>query len=176
MNPRPKTTATVSNKSLWGLLGVTAVAAVLMLLFPDRQDAFFEVSGGFLVEVLTVLPAIVLFIGLFGVFVPKELVGRYLGKASGVKGYFVALFLGMLPTGPLYVAFPLASALLRKGASVFNVVVFLTAWAGIKLPQEMAELAFMGLPFTLTRLSLTLVAAAVTGFLVSRVAGPSRRL
>ncbi len=31
-------------------------------------------------------------------------------------------------------------------------------WAGIKLPQEMAEPAFMGLPFTPTRPSTPVVA------------------
>ena len=85
-------------------------------------------------------PAIVILIGLFAVFVPKQMVADYLGHASGLKGFLLAALLGSLPTGPLYVAFPLAAAMLKKGARIATIIVFLTAWACIKLPQEMVEL------------------------------------
>ena len=69
----------------------------------------------------------------------------------------------------LLVAFPLAAAMLKKGARVANMIVFLTAWACIKLPQEMVELQFMGLEFTLLRFSLTAVAAVLMGLLTEKL-------
>ena len=66
-----------------------------------------------------------------------------------------SLFLGTLPTGPLYVGFPMAAALLKKGARVANVLVFLCAWAALSIPAELMELRFMGWKFTVARLALT---------------------
>ena len=86
----------------------------------------------FLFEMISILPAISLLIGLFAVFAPKQMVANSLGHTSGMKG-------------------------------------FLTAWACIELPQEMVELQFMGLEFTLLRFSLTAVAAILMGLLAERL-------
>ncbi|NSW90572.1 MAG: hypothetical protein HPY74_07820 [Firmicutes bacterium] len=48
--------------------------------------------------------------------------------------------LGTLPTGPLYVAFPMVGSLLRKGARISNMVIFLGSWAALKIPQLMVEI------------------------------------
>jgi uncharacterized membrane protein YraQ (UPF0718 family) len=159
----------VTMRSLATLLVVAAGAAVLVWLFPDNREQVFETSWRFLLEMISILPAIVVLIGLFAVFVPKQMVADYLGQASGLKGFLLAALLGSLPTGPLYVAFPLAAAMLKKGARVATIIVFLTAWACIKLPQEMVELRFMGLEFTLLRLTLTLIAAVVMGLITERI-------
>lgn len=158
----------ISIKQILLLLAVIAAAVVLMLLMPDRREPFLEASWKFFLEMVFVLPAIALLLGLFAVFVPKELITRHLGKASGLKGFFLSIGLGALPTGPLYVAFPIAAALLSKGARRANIIVFLTAWACIKLPQELMELSFMGPAFTGARLVLTIIAAAIMGFITER--------
>jgi len=167
-----------SGLSLRGILtlaALAAVAVVLVTLFPDRRPRVVETSLDFLVEMATILPAVVVLLGLFSVFVPKQLIASYLGAASGVKGFFLSLGLGALPTGPLYVAFPIAAAMISKGASVRNMIVFLTAWASVKLPQEMVELRFMGVEFAAMRLVLTVAAAALMGWITQKVVERGRR-
>jgi uncharacterized membrane protein YraQ (UPF0718 family) len=159
----------ISFQSVVGLAGTVFIAGLLIYLFPANRAQVVETSLRFFYEMVTILPAIVILIGLFAVFVPKQMVADYLGHASGIKGFLLAILLGSLPTGPLYVAFPLAAAMLKKGARVANIIVFLTAWACIKLPQEMVELQFMGLRFTLLRFSLTAVAAILMGLLTERL-------
>jgi uncharacterized membrane protein YraQ (UPF0718 family) len=159
----------VSVRSLAVLAGALAAAGILITLFPDNRQRAVDTSLRFLVEMVSILPAIVILIGLFAVFVPKQLVANHLGHASGVKGFLLAILLGSLPTGPLYVAFPMAAAMLKKGARPANIIVFLTAWACIKIPQEMVELQFMGLKFTLLRFGLTVVAAVIMGLITEKI-------
>ena len=159
----------VSPQSIIVLIGTAVIAGILIYLFPDNRERVVDTSLRFFYEMISILPAIVVLIGLFAVFVPKQMVADYLGDASGVKGFLLAILLGALPTGPLYVAFPLAAAMLKKGARVANIIVFLTAWACIKLPQEMVELQFMGLEFTLLRFGLTAIAAVLMGLLTERL-------
>ncbi|AMQ19627.1 hypothetical protein A0127_10225 (plasmid) [Thermococcus peptonophilus] len=140
------------------ILGITLlVTAVLLVAFPDRRGPVIKTSWNFFLEMIQILPAVMVLLGLFAVFVPNEAVVRYLGKTSGIKGIFLAILLGTLPTGPLYVAFPIASALLKKGARISNIILFLSAWACIKIPQEMVELQFLGARFMLARLTLTVI-------------------
>jgi len=107
-----------------------------------------------------------LLLGLFNEWVPDEVIVRYLGARSGVTGVALAIGLGSVPTGPLYVAFPIAADLLEKNARITNVVVFLTAWACLKLPQELIELQFLGWRFMILRLVLTAVVAVGMGLVI----------
>ncbi|MBN2534952.1 MAG: hypothetical protein JXB88_18870 [Spirochaetales bacterium] len=77
--------------------------------------------------------------------------------------------LGALPTSPLYVAFPLAVGLYKKGVSITNIVIFLSAWACIKIPQELVELQFLGVKFILMRLLLTIVFVTIMAIIINKL-------
>ena len=145
---------------------ISSVAIILLSIFPEKRGDVIAVSLEFFVEMILILPAVMVLMGLFTVFVPKDLVVRYLGRESGLRGIFIAILMGALPTGPLYIAFPIASALLKKGARISNIVVFLTAWSCIKLPQELVELEFLGFRFMLARLVLTVIFAIFMGLAI----------
>jgi len=59
--------------------------------------------------------------------------------------------------------------LLRKGAKVSNIIIFLSAWACIKLPIEIVEFQFLGWKFALTRYLTTLVVVVVLSEVIGRV-------
>ncbi len=154
----------------WIFLGVSIiVAGTLMLIFPDKREAITSASSQFFMEMIWILPAVMILMGLFAVWVPQETVVKYLGKSSGIKGIALALLFGALPTGPLYIAFPLASGLIKKGARVSNIVIFLSAWACIKIPQEMVELQFLGAKFMAVRLVLTIVFVIIMGISIEKI-------
>jgi uncharacterized membrane protein YraQ (UPF0718 family) len=145
------------------------VAIILLLVFPDRKDAATATTWNYFLEMIVILPAVMVIMGLFSVFVSKEQVVKYLGKTSGIKGILLAIFFGALPTGPLYIAFPLAVALKSKGASISNIIIFLSAWACIKIPQELVELQFLGIKFMTARLILTIIFVAIMGLFIERL-------
>ena len=152
------------------LLGIIlSVAIILLSIFPDRRDIVFTTSWEFFVEMIWILPAVMILMGLFMVWVSKDMVVKYLGRTSGIKGFFLALLFGALPTGPLYVAFPMAAALMKKGARISNIIVFLSAWACIKIPQEMVELQFLGPKFMALRLILMIIFAAIMAISIERL-------
>ncbi len=151
------------------LLGLVVVAIVLLMAFPNKKTNVMDISLNYLIELMWVLPAVMVIIGLFSVFVPNDMVAKYLGKSSGVKGILLSIGIGMLPTGPLYVAFPMAAAMLKKGARISNIIVFLSAWACLKLPQEMVELQFLGFQFMALRLILTIFFVILMGITIEKI-------
>lgn len=117
---------------------------------------------------LIMLPVFIL-MGLMEIWIPKDKIQKWVGSGSGIKGIGISIALGTLPTGPLYVAFPMTAALIRKGASFTNMVVFLGSWAALKIPQLMVEIKFLGLSFTLLRFVLTLIALLLIGMLMEKI-------
>lgn len=151
------------------LILTVLVTTLLLSIFPENRTKVIGTSWDFFIEMMLILPAVMIILGIFAVFIPKEMIQKYLGKGSGLKGIIIGLILGSLPTGPLYIAFPMASALMKKGARTSSIIAFLSAWACIKLPQEMVELKFLGLEFMLLRLGLTIFFVIVMSVLIERI-------
>ena len=80
----------------------------------------------------------------------------------------VSFILGSISAGPIYAAFPVAITLLKKGASVTNVVVLLSSWAVVKIPMLANEAKFLGPKFMLMRWVLTTIAIFATGAICSK--------
>ncbi|MCK5148124.1 permease [bacterium] len=150
-------------KNIIWLTFAILIFLITLKIVPDKSSAVMAASWSYFKEMMILLPAIMVLMGLFMVWISKDLVLKYLGKDSGIKGMLISFVLGSLPTGPLYVAFPLVAGLKQKGASITNIVIFLSAWACIKLPQEMVELQFLGWKFMTARLVLTIIFVTIMG-------------
>lgn len=131
---------------------------------PDVAEQSWLNSLHFAIQILAILPPILLIVGLMEAWVPVKTVEAYLGKESGAKGAFLASILGSIAAGPLFAAFPVAAALRTKGVRLANMVIFLGAWATLKVPILLMEIRFVGLRFSLLRLALTLPFIILIGF------------
>lgn len=155
---------------------VLAGGLLLWWFDPDRGRTAATSTGQYLLEMLLFIPPIMVLVGLLDVWVPRRIVEQNVGQGSGIRGVAISILVATAAAGPLYAGFPVAAALLRKGCRLANVVIFLGTWATIKIPMLMMEIKFLGLPFALTRLSLTLPGIIAAGYLVELLlAGRSSR-
>jgi uncharacterized membrane protein YraQ (UPF0718 family) len=125
-----------------------------------------QVTFNYFKEMVLIMPPVFILMGLMEIWIPKEKILKWLGNGSGFKGVALSIALGTLPTGPLYIAFPMTATLLRKGASITNMVIFLGSWAALKIPQLMVEIKFLGIAFASLRFVLTLSALVLVGKLM----------
>ena len=150
------------------VLIIATVDLLIWIFAPAQAASVAHNTWDYLIEMVVILIPVAVLMGLFEVWVPKQLIGKYLGHESGWKGILLALLFGAAPTGPLYVAFPIAAMLLKKGASPLNVIILLNAWAAIKIPQLLVEANFLGPSFMLVRLALTVPSAILMGWLIQK--------
>lgn len=150
------------------LLPIIIVLLFVVLFIFDKEKGISssEVTWSYFKEMFLILPPVFILMGLIEVWLPKEKIQAWLGKGSGIKGVLLSIGLGTLPTGPLYVAFPMTATLLKKGASVRNMVLFLGTWAALKIPQLIIEIEFLGISFALLRFGLTLVGLLIIGYII----------
>lgn len=145
------------------LIGLGVVYLIIAFTLPHRARTSAQVSLSYLKEMALIMPPIFMLMGLLEVWIPRDKIREWLGQHSGFKGAVISVLLGTLPTGPVYVAFPLAAYLLGQGASVSNIILFLGSWAALKIPQMMMEVSFLGLPFAAVRFVLTLIFLVIMG-------------
>lgn len=104
-----------------------------------------------------------LIVGYVAVLSPTELVGRWIGPASGMQGILISEIVGMLLPGGPYVVFPLIAVLYESGASPAAVITLVTSWSTQALLTLGFELPFMGTRFTVIRWSLGLLIPLAAG-------------
>lgn len=166
----------IKNKIKNGLLNlskylvvITVIVLSLYYFFPEKIVAGLDISVEYGIEMVAIFPAVLVLMGLADVWIPKSLINKYLGKESGVKGIVLSIIMGTLPTGPLYIAFPIAAELLRKKARISNVMIFLGVWGSSKIPQIGVETKFLGFKFAMLRLLFTLISLILIGYLIEYI-------
>lgn len=140
----------------------------LFIFKPSIALGALKNSGYYFKEMLTIMPVILLLTALLNAWVPRETIQKHLGSGSGLRGSLFSLILGSISAGPIYAAFPVSIALLKKGASVTNIVILLSSWAVVKIPMLANEAKFLGPKFMIIRWILTVTTIFITGYITSK--------
>lgn len=141
------------------LVGVAALYVWAAVVSPDKAVAALRFSVETMASVALIIGSVFSALGLFGVLVDKQAVGRRLGSGSGIRPLLVAAGFGTVLVGPVYAVFPLLRAFRDHGARWGVIVAVMTAWA-VKIPMIPLEMRFLGWEFSLVR-SLLIVAVAI---------------
>ncbi len=149
---------------IYGLLAVCLVAS----LIKSRQKTkkAFLVAGKALLKMGPSLLAIIGIVGLtLGILTP-ETIEKLVGAEAGFIATVVAAVIGAITLIPSLIAFPLAGSLMRSGATVMTMSVFITTLVMVGVVTAPMEIKALGKKFTLLRNGLGLVAAfAIAGIM-----------
>ena len=149
---------------------LVAAAYIIMFIFrPEMGISSVKNSFYYIKEMLLIMPVIFVLTALLDLWVPKEKIIKYLGGDAKLKGVVLSFVLGSISAGPIYAAFPLCVMLHKKGASVRNLVIILSAWAVIKAPMLLNEMKFLGFKFMATRWFLTVIAIAIFSLITAKL-------
>ena len=107
--------------------------------------------------------------GMVQVLLPRELLSRWVGTESGVRGILIGTVAGAFAPGGPYVSLPVAAGLLRAGAGVGTMVAFLTGWSLWAVARLPMEIGIMGWRFTLIRLASSFFFPPVAGLIAQAV-------
>jgi uncharacterized membrane protein YraQ (UPF0718 family) len=148
--------------------------ALLFIVPPIGKNAF-VMTWKNLLEMISVVPPIFILLGLLDVWVDRETMIRFMGEGSGFKGVAIAFILGSAAAGPLYAAFPVAGAMMKKGAKLQNIFIFIGAWSTTKIPMMLFEASSLGLTFTLLRLGLNLVGITAIALIMDKTLSAEKK-
>ena len=123
---------------------------------------------------LNVLPqflAILLLVGLLLAVLKPSIIYQIIGADSGFYGMLITALFGSVAFVPAIIAFPIAAELLRNGAGLMQIAVFISTLTTVGFVALPLEIRYLGKKTALLRNTLALlfsfVVAAVTGVVLS---------
>ncbi|SET11139.1 Predicted permease [Natronincola peptidivorans] len=143
---------------------VTVIITIVNQSFGIRAMG---VVGYSFMEMIVIIPPIFILLGLLDIWIPREIMMKYMGEDSGVKGIILAILIGSAAAGPLYGAFPVAAVFMKKGVKFTNVLIFIGAWSTTKIPMFLFEMTSLGAGFAITRLLVNIPGIIIIAYVLS---------
>ena len=124
-------------------------------------------STSSILQMLSVLPPVMILLGLMDVWIPREQLIKYMGNKSGIIGIILSILIGSIAAGPMYSSFPFTAVLIKKGAKFSNIIIFMNAWCLTKVSTLLFEFSALGYKFTLARLLIDIPGVLIMSYFIN---------
>jgi len=128
-----------------------------------------KLAGDMLLQITPLLIFAFIVAGMAQVLIPTEIISRWIGAESGLRGILIGTAAGSLVPGGPYVSLPVAAGLLRTGAGIGTMVAFLTGWSLWAITRLPLEIGVIGWKFTLVRLACTFFFPPIAGLIANKL-------
>lgn len=151
------------------LLFLISLLILIIIILLNNELGFKSIQNtkSSFTQMITVLPPIMILLGLMDAWIPRETLMKYMGDKSGILGIFIAMVIGSIAAGPMYAAFPFTAVLIKKGVKFSNIIIFMNAWCVTKISTLLFEISSLGYKFTLIRLAIDIPGVIMMGYLVN---------
>jgi uncharacterized membrane protein YraQ (UPF0718 family) len=156
-------------KDYWLFIIFSILITIGFILDLSIAHGVFDNFYSFFLTMLKFVPAVFVLIGLFEVWIDKELIEKHLGENSGFLAYFWVIILASTTVGGLYVAFPVASALYKKGASPRIIFSYIGTAAICRIPMTLFETSYVGASFTAIRWIVSIPLVIISSILMEKL-------
>lgn len=157
--------------SSWLFFSIVLIMYVITgALQPNLLQNALTVFAGILWNILPVLVLVFGIMFISNVLLEPKNISRYIGKDSGVRGWFLAIAGGILSTGPIYMWYPLLSDLKEKGMRTSFIAAFLYNRA-VKIPLMPMMVYYFGWGFTIILTIYMVIFSVINGLVVEKIGG-----
>ena len=149
---------------------IMGVIAVGMFIYAYRMGGGEHImalksAGSLMLQVLPMLIFVFIIAGVIQYILPVDVVAKWVGTESGIRGILVGTVAGGLTPGGPMVSMPIAAGLLGAGAGIGTMVAFMTGWSLWAFSRIPLEVGLMGWKFTAIRLTCTFFFPVIAGLL-----------
>jgi len=144
------------------------ILCLVVSFMADRKRTLsgLERGGRMFLNVMPTLLTLMVLMAVALYLVPAQLITRVLGEQAGALGFLLAASIGSIVLLPGFIAYPLCSILMKQGASVPVIAVFVTTLMMVGVLTLPMESKFSGLKAALLRNGLSLLGAVVVAVLM----------
>ena len=157
------------NKNLYygfSFLGIVVILYLVLSFFNSvKIYRSLHASLDIIIQILPILVLVIFMMGVANYFLKPKTVSKYFGSESGIKGWSLAIFMGILSHGPIYVWYPLLKDLRDHGMRSGLVAVFLYNRA-IKIPLLPVMIFYFGIGFVIILSFYMIIASVIEGKII----------
>ena len=151
--------------SLLFLVVVIILYLILSIFDSDKVYRSLHVSYDIITQIFPILVLVIFLIGIANFFLKPKTVSKYLGEGSGIKGWFLAVSLGILSHGPIYVWYPMLKDLRNHGMRTGLLAVFLYNRA-IKIPLLPVMVFYFGISYVIILSLYMMIISIIEGKII----------
>jgi uncharacterized membrane protein YraQ (UPF0718 family) len=107
--------------------------------------------------------------GMVQVLIPREVIARWVGDESGMRGILFGTLAGAITPGGPYITLPIAAGLMKAGAGTGTMVAYVTAWSLIAVARLPLMVGIMGWRFTWIHLASVIIFAPLAGLIAQQI-------
>ena len=150
------------------LLLVFFAYALLYVYYPDKTVEAVSKSLSTMLHLLPVFLVVIVLMGIFTALMSAERIARLLGNESGLKGWLIAVFGGILSHGSSYIWYQMLATLREQKVKDGLIVTFLYTRA-IKLPWLPLMVSYFGYAFTMLLMFYIIIGALIQGLIIEKI-------
>ncbi len=122
-------------------------------------------------SILPQLLSIFILIGVLLALLSPQTISQLIGRQSGWFGMTIASLIGSITLIPGFVAFPLASALLKSGAGFMQIAVFISTLMMVGIVTAPVEIKYFGKKATILRNGMAFIFSYLVALVIGVVLG-----
>ena len=147
------------------IMGIIAITLFLMAYFRGEGEHLIglRLALNMIVQILPLLFCAFVVAGMIQILIPNEVISKWVGSESGIRGIIMGTVAGGLSPGGPYISLPIVAGLLRSGASIGTMVAFLTGWSLWAIARLPMDISILGWKFTAIRFSITCLFPIIAG-------------
>ena len=155
------------------VMGVLAVALLTIGYVRGQGQHLVGLKSALdmIIEILPLLVFAFIMAGMVQVLLPRELISKWVGAESGMRGILIGTIAGGFSPGGPYVSLPIVAGLLRTGAGIGTMVAFLTGWSLWAVARLPMEIGILGWKFTGIRMACTFFFPPIAGLIAQSLFG-----
>ncbi|MCD6109661.1 hypothetical protein J7J83_02800 [bacterium] len=159
-------------KKTSGSVKLFIIVALIYLIFgilnppaiTKAFNTFLKISWG----VIPVLLIVFFLMFITNMFVNAKKFTKELEHKAGIKNYILAILLGILSAGPIYMWYPLLADMKEHGVHDSLIAIFLYNRA-VKIPLLPMMIYYFGTPYVIILSCLMIVASVINGLIIDKI-------
>ena len=155
------------------VMGVLAFALLTIGYVRGQGQHLVGLKSAFdmIIEILPLLVFAFIMAGMVQVLLPRELISKWVGAESGMRGILIGTISGGFSPGGPYISLPIVAGLLRAGAGIGTMVAFLTGWSLWAVSRLPMEIGILGWKFAGIRIACTFFFPPIAGLVAQSLFG-----
>jgi uncharacterized membrane protein YraQ (UPF0718 family) len=148
-------------------MGLLAIVLLFIGYSRGEGEHILGIKSAFnmILEILPLLILAFIVAGMVQILLPREMISKWIGTESGIRGIIIGSIAGGLAPGGPYVSLPIVAGLLKAGAGIGTMVAFLTGWSLWAITRLPMEIGILGWKFTLLRVVSTILFPPIAGLI-----------
>lgn len=155
------------------VLYILATGLLILSFSKDRKKTKMALKKAWksFENILPQFLSILIVIGILLAILSPETISKLIGQQSGWMGMIIASLIGSITLIPGFVAFPLASVLLKNGAGFMQIAVFISTLMMVGIVTIPVEMKYFGKKATILRNAFAFIFSFIVAVAIGAMLG-----